>query len=127
MCPRGQFVTLPILKPAAQPEPFPPGSRVYLRNRPGPHGIVRGMKRKRVIVHWPDLDCVGNHFPPALALAAEPNENTGPDETDEQEREDKPDAGAAVPKAPGAAPENPYERMLRRIRSENDKDNTAKP
>ncbi len=85
--PTGKYVTLPGSKTApADPAPFPVGSTVCLRNCPGPHGVVRGMKRKRVIVYWPDLDCLGNHFPGTLVLAAEP------DDTDEEKEEENDDA-----------------------------------
>jgi hypothetical protein len=86
--PKGKFTTLPVFRPVPpKPALFPVGSMVCLRNCPGPHGIVRGMKRNRVIVFWPDLECIGNHFPGSLVLATEPDK-TEPDNTETETEED---------------------------------------
>jgi len=69
-------VKLPVLHIATPPQPelFPPGSLVALRNCPGPSGVVRGVRWGKVLVKWTDLNVVGRHNPRALVLAADADE-----------------------------------------------------
>ena len=65
---------LPVYRDAPAPPPVPPpfpiGSLVILRNCPsGAPGIVRGVKRNRILVNWVDLNILGRHWPEALRLA----------------------------------------------------------
>jgi hypothetical protein len=66
-------IKLPILRspqPPAKPSPLAPGSLVQLRNCPGEPGIVREMRRSKVLVWWPDLHYLGRHRPDELLPAS---------------------------------------------------------
>jgi hypothetical protein len=67
-------VTRPIRRNAepAQPEQFPPGSRVWLKVLPfGEAGTVVGFSRGRVRVSWRNLRIRTKHRPDALTLAVD--------------------------------------------------------
>lgn len=69
---RESYPHLPVLHSTTppKPQPFPAGSLVLLRVCPqGSPGCVRGMRRGRVVVHWPDLNYLGKHRPDALVGA----------------------------------------------------------
>jgi hypothetical protein len=82
-----------VLWEAPQPEPFPPGSTVYLRNFRGPLGVVQGTRRKLVLVKWNGLnEFVGKHHAAALVMVDPPDDENddnqdGDSETDDQEDE----------------------------------------